>query len=46
MFHFDAEWLRKAVQTIIAGIADKLFKDNVTVYKVKENLIRVDIKIK
>ena len=37
-------WLEKAIETVKDGIADKLSKDNITVYKVK-NIIRVDIKI-
>lgn len=36
-------WLQKAIQTIRDGIAEKLTKDNVTVYRVK-NIIRIDIK--
>lgn len=39
----DVIWLRQAIETIKAGIADKLCKDNVTVYRVK-NIIRIDIK--
>ncbi len=39
----DLKWLEKAIETIKSGIADKLSKDNVTVYRVK-NIIRVDIK--
>lgn len=39
----DMIWLQKAIQTICNGIADKLTKDNVTVYHVK-NIIRIDIK--
>lgn len=37
------KWLVKAIETIKSGTADKLIKDNVTVYRVK-NIIRVDIK--
>ena len=33
----------EAIETIHSGIADKLQKDNVTVYKVK-NIIRIDVK--
>ena len=40
---FDATWLLKAIETIHSGIADKLQKDNVIVYKVK-NIIRIDVK--
>ena len=39
----DATWLLKAIETIHSGIADKLQKDNITVYRVK-NIIRVDVK--
>lgn len=39
----NAEWLVKAVKTIKSGIADKLTKDNITVYRVG-TIIRVDIK--
>lgn len=39
----DTEWLKKAIKTINDGIADKLTKDNITVYRVK-NIIRIDIK--
>lgn len=39
----DIIWLQKAIQTIRNGIADKLTKNNVAVYRVK-NIIRVDIK--
>lgn len=39
----DFKWLEQAIETIKSGIADKLCKDNITVYRVK-NIIRVDIK--
>lgn len=39
----DMKWLQKAIETIKEGIADKLTKDNITVYRVK-NIIRIDIK--
>lgn len=39
----DMIWVQKSIQTICNGIADKLNKDNVTVYRVK-NIIRIDIK--
>lgn len=39
----DVNWLKKAIQTIRDDIADKLTRDNVTVYRVK-NIIRIDIK--
>lgn len=39
----DMKWLQKAIDTIRSGIADKLSKDNITVYRVK-NIIRIDIK--
>lgn len=44
----DTEWLSKAVQTIKDGIADKLEKDNIKVYRVPSpngnSIIRIDIK--
>ena len=43
-----AEWIVKAIDTIKSGIADKLEKDNVKVYKVPSpngnSVIRIDIK--
>lgn len=39
----DVKWLEKAIETIKNGVADKLCKDNVTIYRVKD-IIRVDIK--
>lgn len=39
----DFVWLKRAIDTIRNGIADKLSKDNITIYRVK-NLIRIDIK--
>ena len=39
----DMEWLKKAIATVQSGLADKLTKDSVTVYRVK-NIIRIDIK--
>lgn len=39
----DTDWLAEAVDIISKGVADKLTKDNITVYRVK-NIIRVDIK--
>ena len=39
----NMEWLSEALDAIRRGIADKLSKDNITVYRVK-NVIRVDIK--
>lgn len=41
----DTEWLNKAISTISDGVADKLSKDNVLVYRVKD-IIRIDIKNK
>ena len=38
-----AEWIVKAIETIQSGVADKLEKDNVKVYRVV-NVIRIDIK--
>ena len=37
------EWMEQAIQTIQSGIADKLTKDNITIYRVKD-IIRIDIK--
>ena len=39
----DEAWLLKAIETIHSGIADKLQKDNITIYRVK-NIIRIDVK--
>lgn len=39
-----AEWIVKAIETIKSGVADKLEKDGVKVYKVV-NIIRIDYKI-
>ena len=39
----DMKWLSEALDVIRRGIADKLSKDNITVYRVKD-IIRVDIK--
>lgn len=39
----DMEWMKNAIEAIKSGIADKLSKDNVTIYRVK-NIIRIDIK--
>lgn len=39
----NMEWLSKALDAIRQGVADKLSRDNVTVYRVK-NIIRIDIK--
>lgn len=41
----DAEWIAKAVEIIKSGVADKLSKDNVTVYNCGEHVIRIDVKI-
>ena len=40
----DLKWLATAIETIKNNIADKLTKDNITIYRVK-NIIRIDIKI-
>lgn len=40
----NTDWIVKAVETIKSGIADKLTKDNITIYKVGDKLIRIDIK--
>lgn len=39
----DIEWLKKAIDVIKSGVANKLEKDNIVIYKVKE-IIRIDIK--
>lgn len=41
----DTDWLQKALETIRNGVCDKLNKDNITVYRVK-NIIRIDVKEK
>ena len=38
-----SDWIAQAVEVIKSGIADKLEKDNIKVYKVV-NIIRIDIK--
>ena len=38
-----AEWIVKAIETIKRGVADKLEKDNIKVYRVV-NIIRIDVK--
>lgn len=37
------KWMEQAIQTIQSGIADKLTKGNITIYRVKD-IIRIDIK--
>ena len=39
----DRTWLEEAIATISKGVADKLVRDNVTVYRVGK-LVRIDIK--
>ena len=39
----DMKWLLSAIDTVKSGVADKLTKGNVTVYRGK-NIIRIDIK--
>lgn len=39
----DVTWLQKAINAIKQGLADKLTKDNITVYKAGK-IIRIDIK--
>ena len=39
----DMDWLKAAIDTIKSGVADKLMKDNIMIYRVK-NIIRIDIK--
>lgn len=38
----NTDWILKAVDVIKSGIANKLVKDNISVYKVGDN-IRIDI---
>lgn len=38
-----AEWIIKAIEVIEAGIANRLEKDNVTIYRCGK-IIRIDIK--
>lgn len=38
----DMEWLAKAIEAIKSGLCDKLSKDNILIYRVK-NVIRIDI---
>lgn len=39
----DTNWLTEAVDIISKGVADRLTKGNITVYRVA-NIIRIDIK--
>lgn len=38
-----SQWIVKAIETIKSGVADKLEKDNIKVYRVV-NIIRIDVK--
>lgn len=38
----NADWILKAINVIKNGVANKLVKDNISVYKVGDN-IRIDI---
>ena len=40
----NSEWLNKAIEVISSGIASRLTKDDVTVYKAGA-IIRIDIKM-
>lgn len=42
----DSDWIKSAVKIVKDGLADKLCKDNVTVYKCGSNIIRIDINTK
>lgn len=42
MIDFNTEWLKEAVRAIDSGLADKLSRGGVTVYRVK-NIIRIDM---
>lgn len=39
----DMDWMKSAIDTVRSGVADKLTKDNIIIYRVK-NVIRIDIK--
>lgn len=39
----DINWLNRVIKTIKDGVANKIEKDNIVVYKVK-NIIRIDVK--
>lgn len=39
----DMKWLEAAIELIGDKVCDKLSKDNITIYRVK-NVIRIDIK--
>ena len=39
----NTDWLSEAIDAVNKGVADKLTKGNITVYRVK-NIIRIDIK--
>ena len=41
----NVEWLAKAIEVIKSGMADKLMKDGIIVYRVTKDRIRVDIKV-
>lgn len=43
MMNIDINWLNRVIATIRDGVANKIEKDNITIYKVK-NIIRIDIK--
>lgn len=45
MNNLTAEWIVKAVEVIKAGIANRLEKDNVIIYRCGK-IIRIDIKEK
>ena len=44
MIEIDTEWLKVAVAAIESGLADKLSRGGVTVYRVK-NIVRIDAPI-
>lgn len=46
----NAEWIETAVKTISSGLADRLEKENIQVYKVpslvnKGYIVRIDVKV-
>ena len=42
----DANWINAAISAIQNGLAEKLVKGNVTVYRCGSNIIRIDINTK
>lgn len=40
----DLNWLQAALSAIRCGVASKLIKDNITISRVGDKIIRIDIK--